>query len=790
MKTTISKSSILFSKDYLSNLKASYLLLFFLSPLFFPLFAQPACPGVSVTPASSNICSGCRTLTATVQGTVATTSYSVAPTPYVPYPFNSGTPVLVDIDDTWTDVINLPFCFQFYGNTYTQVVIGSNGIITFDLSTVNAFCEWDLTAAGPIPTTSLQKNSIMGPYHDIDPTNQGSIYWQVTGAAPCRALIVSFYQVPYFGDPNSVSTDSCPDPLFATHQIVFYETTNIIDIYIQNKPVCMGWNDGLAIEGIHNSTGTAAVTVPGRNNTVWTATNDGQRFTPTGAPQYNLTWYASPNNTVIGTGSTVSVCPTATTTYTATVVNNTCSGPITATATATVAVGGSPPTMASTPASCTGNTGTATATPSGGTPPYSYLWSPSGQTTQTATGLAPGTHTVTVSSTGTPCVSTNTVIVSSPAITPTFSPVASICSGGTLAALPTTSINGITGTWSPAINNTATTTYTFTPTSGQCASTTTLSIAITPGVSPTFTAVPPICSGGFLAALPTTSTNGITGSWSPAINNTATTTYTFTPTTGQCANTAPLSITVTPSASPTFAAIAPLCVGETPPSLPVSSIEAITGTWIPAVINNLASGNYAFTPNAGQCATNGSLAVTVQSELDFEILGNCAGSDFILEVAALNNSFDINTANFSWFNNAGQQLAGNSNYFNVTQYLISTEVNEDFPITFSVTVSTPNGCITSKPITLNDIFCGIQRGISVNNDNYNDFFDLQLFDIKNLSIFNRYGLKVYSKGQYKDEWRGQSDKGDELPDGTYYYVIDFNSGGDSKTGWIYKNTEN
>ena len=79
-----------------------------------------------------------------------------------------------------------------------------------------------------------------------------------------------------------------------------------------------------------------------------------------------------------------------------------------------------------------------------------------------------------------------------------------------LAALPTTSNNGITGTWNPALNNTATTTYTFTPTAGQCATTTTLTITVNPNVTPTFTAVAAICSGATLAALPTTSTNGIT----------------------------------------------------------------------------------------------------------------------------------------------------------------------------------------------------------------------------------------------------------------------------------------
>ena len=102
-------------------------------------------------------------------------------------------------------------------------------------------------------------------------------------------------------------------------------------------------------------------------------------------------------------------------------------------------------------------------------------------------------------------------------------------------ALPTTSNEGITGTWAPAINNTATTTYTFTPTAGQCANTATLTITVNPNVTPTFAAVLLYCSGAVLPALPTTSNEGITGTWAPAINNTATTTYTFTPTAGQCA---------------------------------------------------------------------------------------------------------------------------------------------------------------------------------------------------------------------------------------------------------------
>lgn len=63
-------------------------------------------------------------------------------------------------------------------------------------------------------------------------------------------------------------------------------------------------------------------------------------------------------------------------------------------------------------------------------------------------------------------------------------------------------------------------------------------------IVPSFSAVSSICAGATLSPLPTTSTNNIAGSWSPALNNTVTTTYTFTPLAGQCATTSALTITV------------------------------------------------------------------------------------------------------------------------------------------------------------------------------------------------------------------------------------------------------
>lgn len=107
-----------------------------------------------------------------------------------------------------------------------------------------------------------------------------------------------------------------------------------------------------------------------------------------------------------------------------------------------------------------------------------------GQTTNTTTvtGLAASTiyyYRLRAKNGSIISANSNTIATScSSLITPTFTQVASSCSGANLSPLPTTSNNGITGTWSPALNNTATTTYTFTPTSGQCASSANMTITI------------------------------------------------------------------------------------------------------------------------------------------------------------------------------------------------------------------------------------------------------------------------------------------------------------------------
>jgi gliding motility-associated-like protein len=198
--------------------------------------------------------------------------------------------------------------------------------------------------------------------------------------------------------------------------------------------------------------------------------------------------------------------------------------------------------------------------------------------------------------------------------TPTFTQVAPICSGGVLNPLPTVSTNGIYGTWSPALNNAATTTYTFTPNPNECANTTTMTITVNASSTPSFAQVAPICLGESLSPLPTVSQNGISGNWSPALNSTQTTTYTFTPTAGQCATSTQMTIQVNSDIEPTFAQAGPFCEGTVLNPLPTTSLNGITGAWSPA-LNNMATTTYTFTPNIWQCAVSTEMTVEIQSDV-------------------------------------------------------------------------------------------------------------------------------------------------------------------------------
>ena len=235
--------------------------------------------------------------------------------------------------------------------------------------------------------------------------------------------------------------------------------------------------------------------------------------------------------------------------------------------------------------------------------------------------LAAGTYAITYSynnSAGCPIALVRNVTVT-PLATPAFDQINPICAGNTFV-LETTDLNGITGTWSPAEDFTATTTYTFTPTAGLCASTSTMTVeVIAPAV---ISGEPIVCENNIIIF--TASEPG--GTWSVSDPSLAD----MDPNTGkfkgllaglvkvfyeingsQCPSD-PFEVTVIDSTTrPDFSFPTTICLGSTPPLLPPTSDNGMTGFWTPATIDNMTTGTYNFKTTAPLCDKTFTFAVTV-----------------------------------------------------------------------------------------------------------------------------------------------------------------------------------
>ncbi|MEW6468388.1 MAG: gliding motility-associated C-terminal domain-containing protein [Bacteroidota bacterium] len=686
-------------------------LLFIVHISYFASHSQ-TCPSITAG-TNATICTPqCATLTATATPTFQTTSYTISTIPYNPQPY-TGTQVLGGVDDEWSAVINLGFNFCYYGTMYSQCVIGSNGVISFDLSNAFGYNTWPIAAAVPSTTPTDLLNCIMSPWHDIDPSIGGAIYYQTLGTAPCRMFVVSFSQVPMFSCNN----------LIDNQQIVLYETTNIIDIFIGNKPLCTTWNGGYAIEAIQDPTGTQAAVVAGRNYpTQWTASNDGRRFTPSGTATSAISWYDS-FNTLVGTGNAINVCPTTTTTYYAQVVYTQCDNSTVSMNSNNVTVTVSPgPTLttSSTSSGCLACTGTASVVATGGTPPYTYSWNTTpAQSTSTATGLCGGTYVVTVS-TANGCNSTASVTVpSSGGLTSLLSQSNVQCNGQCTGSA---TINPSGGTPPYTYSWTTTPVQTTQTASGLCAGnytvvvtdangcTTSQSVVISqpPAMSVTASGSPAtVCSSqcATLSATPSGGNPPYTYSWVPGNmtgNNvqacpTATTTYTVIITdANNCTvnNTAMVTVNAPPSVTVT-ASPASYCAGG---SSNLNASGGVSYSWSPATgLSNTTLSNPVATPtvtttytvivtDANGCTNSGTVTVTVNAVPNVAASATpaniCVGGSSSLTASG--------ALSYVWTPSTGLSSSTGSN----------PTATPGTTITYTVTGTDANGCTNTATVTV------------------------------------------------------------------------------------------
>lgn len=451
-----------------------YLAIILLSITFFRMYSQsPGCP--QITPVGATVCQGqTANLTATAIENYNTTSYSVSSIPYTPFPYSGGTGVSVGTDDVWSPVINLGFNFCFFGNPFSQVILGSNGQICFNTASAGGYDSYPVNTT--LPSSGNTPGNTINVFRDIDPSVSGSnVSYYIGGSAPCRYLVFYF---------NNVALYSCTTPR-STFQMVLYENTNFIDIYIGNSSGSCGWQSGNGIVGIQNAAATVAYTPPGRNGTNWTAVNEAWRFAPTGAPSSAITWYG-PGNVVVGTGlGPVGVTPLTNTTYTSSMVITNCNGAQTTyTNSCLVTVNPSPSvTVTGSNISCSSPTAVLSATATSG----SYNWSgpgivAGGATSSPTVNLA-GTYVLTVSASG--CFTTTSISITGatpPSVASSVNGVLN-CSLTSVNASATTTSSPVSYNWSGpgitsgagtgtiAVNQSGTYDYTVTNTSNGCTTT-------------------------------------------------------------------------------------------------------------------------------------------------------------------------------------------------------------------------------------------------------------------------------------------------------------------------------
>lgn len=112
--------------------------------------------------------------------------------------------------------------------------------------------------------------------------------------------------------------------------------------------------------------------------------------------------------------------------------------------------------------------------------------------------------------------------------------------------------------------------------------------------------------------------------------------------------------------------------------------------------------------------------------------------------------------------------------------------------TGSITVTTDGD---SPVVTFNIVGMGeadieVYNLVTTHQNGKNDYLNIRniaLFPNNTIQIFDRWGNSVYTKTGYdnvSDTFKGVSDKGKSLPDGTYFYMIDKKNGSDPVTGFI------
>jgi hypothetical protein len=155
----------------------------------------------------------------------------------------SGITTLSLSDDSMSAAANIGFNFPFYGTTYTQLYVSSNGYVEFGGSVSS------LADQCPLPNATTPNNIIALMWDDLNPASTGIIYYKYFASCPVGAatqcFIVEYDNVPHYGGGTA-----------GTFELVLWSGGDFL-IQYQDSGAEMG---SASTTGCENSGGTMGVT--------------------------------------------------------------------------------------------------------------------------------------------------------------------------------------------------------------------------------------------------------------------------------------------------------------------------------------------------------------------------------------------------------------------------------------------------------------------------------------------------------------------------------------------------
>jgi hypothetical protein len=214
--------------------------------------------------------------------TVSTVAFTPEPSP-VNQLMPDPTMPEPDCDDCVAHHVPIGFDFTFYGNSFSEIQISSNGLLRLgsDVPLLDGCC-W----GRQIPADDMYNNIIAVAWTDLIPSAPGDIAFETQGTAPHRKFVVQWNNVPEQRDPAPMV------PGHVTAQLVLSEGSNDITIYTTSMDFT--GETHFVTQGIENADGSEAAFLPERVQARFALSNDAIRFRirPIGTP---ITIVAPPN---------------------------------------------------------------------------------------------------------------------------------------------------------------------------------------------------------------------------------------------------------------------------------------------------------------------------------------------------------------------------------------------------------------------------------------------------------------------------------------------------------------